>query len=68
MYTILDQVKWEESQSLLANMELEITKIKSFAATMDSSDMITKQSKVIGLANGDKLNQALFLLFVQKRS
>ena len=46
-------------------MELEITKIKSFAAAMDSLDMSAKQCKVMCL---DKLNQALFLRFVEKWS
>ena len=77
--TILDPLKKGESHSRLASqygigkstvrgIKKNEEKIRNFAATMDSLDMNTNKHKVMRLAYDDKLDQALFLWFVQKRS
>ena len=43
-------------------------KIRSFASAMESMDMNKKGRKVMRLANDDKLDEAVYQWFVQKRS
>ena len=43
-------------------------KITSFASRMDSMDMSKKGRKVMRLVNDDKLDEAVYLWFSQKRS
>ena len=75
---ILDRLKKGEIQaqlaseygvgkSTVANIKKNEEKIRNFATTMDSLAM-SKKRKVMRLADDDKLDQALFLWFVQKRS
>ena len=75
---ILDRLKKGEIQAQLASeysvgkstvsdIKKNEEKIRNFATTMDSLAM-SKKRKVMRLADDDKLDQALFLWFVQKRS
>ena len=43
-------------------------KIKAFAVSMDNLSVCKKQRKTMRMADDDKLDEALFLWFVQKRS
>ena len=75
----LDQLKKGESQSRLTSeyaigkstigdIKKNKGKINCFAATMDSLTMSTNECKVMQIADDDKLDEALFLWFMHKRS
>ena len=77
--SILDRLKKGEAQeriardfgvgrSTIGDFKKAEDKLRSFAATMENLDVSSKKRKVMRLAKDDRLDEALYLWFIQKRS
>ena len=54
--------------STVADIKKNEAKIREFVATMDSLSMSVKERKIMRLADDEKLDEAVYLCFIQKRS